>query len=518
MKPLYGTHFGLPEAPFSLAPDPRFLYLSPGHEEALAHLRWGLAQAGAFLVLTGEVGTGKSTVLAALLDDLPPSSAVAYVLNPRASVPALLASIARDFGFSPSEAPEGAPGSTQEANPGGAEDLMERLYAGLLELHGEGKEALLLIDEAQLLSPEALEQLRLLTNLETRERKLLQVILVGQPELRDTLAKAELRQLAQRITARYHLEALGPEVLKAMLCHRLAVAGALTQPFSAAAFRELHRQSGGIPRIANLIADRALLAGYGAGQAVVDGAQVKIAAQEVRGNDHGAPGAGPGKAFAIAALIVLGAAALMMMLRPPSGESPDALAEEAAPLAPPAPPAAPPPLPGFSRSEGLARLLALWQSPAPATPRWDCADLADLGLACETGRRPLWQILAQNRPVLLGLNTPERWILLTAVRGTALALDEGAGPRWTDRQDLQARWNGQALLLWQQPPADSTLRAQWLAERLARHGYGGPGGLQRLQADRGLTVGDALSAETVLALNDGVPGIPRLTTLAGEVP
>jgi general secretion pathway protein A len=257
VKPLYGAHFGLPEAPFSLAPDPRFLYLSPGHEEALAHLRWGLAQAGAFVVLTGEVGTGKSTVLAALLEDLPESTAVAYVLNPRASVPALLGSIARDFGFAPS----GASGHAPDARPGEAEDLMERLYAGLLTLHGEGKEALLLIDEAQLLSPEALEQLRLLTNLETRERKLLQIILVGQPELRDTLARAELRQLAQRITARYHLEALEPEVLKAMLCHRLAVAGALTQPFSAAAFRELHRQSGGIPRIANLIADRALLAG-----------------------------------------------------------------------------------------------------------------------------------------------------------------------------------------------------------------------------------------------------------------
>ena len=508
MKPLYGAHFGLPEAPFSLAPDPRFLYLSPGHEEALAHLRWGLAQAGAFLVLTGEVGTGKSTVLAALLEDLPPSTAVAYVLNPRASVPALLASVARDFGFTL----VGAQGD----RPAEAEDLMERLYAGLLELHGQGKEALLLIDEAQLLSPEALEQLRLLTNLETRERKLLQIILVGQPELRATLAKTELRQLAQRITARYHLQALTPEVLKAMLCHRLAVAGALTQPFSARAFRELHRQSGGIPRIANLIADRALLASYGAGQAVVDGAQVKIAAREVRGNDQGARRSGKG--FAIAALIVLGAAALMMSLRPPKGVSPDALAEKAAPVAPPAPPAAPPPLPGFSRSEGLERLLALWQSPAPAAPRWDCADLADLGLACETGKRPLWQLLAQNRPVLLGLNTPERWILLTAVRGTALALDEGAGPRWTDRQDLQARWNGQTLLLWQQPPTASTLRSQWLTERLARHGYGGPGGLQRLQADRGLALGDGLSVETVMALNDGMPGIPRLTTLAGEGP
>jgi general secretion pathway protein A len=514
VKPLYGAHFGLPEAPFSLAPDPRFLYLSPGHEEALAHLRWGLAQAGAFVVLTGEVGTGKSTVLAALLEDLPESTAVAYVLNPRASVPALLASIARDFGFTAG----GASGDAPEAPQGEAEDLMERLYAGLLTLHGEGKEALLLIDEAQLLSPEALEQLRLLTNLETRERKLLQIILVGQPELRDTLARAELRQLAQRITARYHLEALGPEVLKAMLCHRLAVAGALTQPFSAAAFRELHRQSGGIPRIANLIADRALLAGYGAGQAVVDGAQVKVAAREVRGNDKRARRSG--RSVALAGLLLLSAAALWLALQaeddPDAAPAPALAARETPPAASlEAPPA---PTPGFSRRAGLERLLTLWQSPTPAAPAWDCPDLATLGLACEAGALPLWQLLAQNRPALLGLTTPERWVLLSATQGTALALDAGDGPVWTDRQDLEARWNGQALLLWQEPPAEASLKAEWLAERLARHGYGGPRGLQRFQADRGLAVGEALTVETVLALNEGVPGIPRLTDRILERP
>ena len=512
MKPLYGAHFGLPEAPFSLAPDPRFLYLSPGHEEALAHLRWGLAQAGAFVVLTGEVGTGKSTVLAALLEDLPESTAVAYVLNPRASVPALLGSIARDFGFAPS----GSSGHAPDARPGEAEDLMERLYAGLLTLHGEGKEALLLIDEAQLLSPEALEQLRLLTNLETRERKLLQIILVGQPELRDTLARAELRQLAQRITARYHLEALEPEVLKAMLCHRLAVAGALTQPFSAAAFRELHRQSGGIPRIANLIADRALLAGYGAGQAVVDGAQVKGAAREVRGNDK--PARRSRRGVALGALLLLSAAALLLALEAEEDrEGAPAPRLEARDRSPAASPEPPPP-PGFSRRAGLERLLALWQSPTPTAPTWDCPDLATLGLACETGARPLWQLLAQNRPALLGLTTPERWVLLTAVRGTVLALDTGEGPNWMDRRDLEAQWNGQVLLLWQEPPAEASLKDEWLAERLTGHGYGGPKALQRFQADRGLAVGEALTVETVLALNEGVPGIPHLAAPILEHP
>ena len=177
-----------------------------------------------------------------------------------------------------------------------------------------------------------------------------------------------------------------------------------------------------------------------------------------------------------------------------------------------------PPPPGFSRRAGLERLLALWQSPTPAAPAWDCPDLATLGLACEAGARPLWQLLAQNRPALLGLTTPERWILLTAAQGTALAVDRGEGTIWTDRRDLEAQWNGQVLLLWQEPPAEASLKAEWLAERLARHGYGGPRGLQRFQADRGLAVGEALTVETVLALNEGVPGVPRLNDSTRERP
>jgi hypothetical protein len=268
-----------------------------------------------------------------------------------------------------------------------------------------------------------------------------------------------------------------------------------------------------------LIADRALLASYGAGQAVVDGAQVKGAAREVQGNDKRAPRSRRG--VALAALLLLSAATLLLALE--ARENPEAAAatirqaRELPPAALPEPPPTPAP-PGFSRSAGLERLLALWQSPTPTAPAWDCPDLATLGLACETGARPLWQLLAQNRPALLGLTAPERWVLLTAVRGTVLALDAGEGPNWMDRRDLEAQWNGQVLLLWQEPPAEASLQAEWLAERLAGHGYAGPQALQRFQADRGLAVGEALTVETVLALNEGVPGIPRLTDSVLEHP
>ena len=223
---------------------------------------------------------------------------------------------------------------------------------------------------------------------------------MGQPELRATLAQAELRQLAQRITARYHLEALGPEVLKAMLCHRLAVAGALTQPFSTAAFRELHRQSGGIPRIANLIADRALLAGYGAGQAVVDGTQVKVAAREVRGKDFKVRR--PRRGVALAALLLLSAAALLLALQARDDrEDAPASMLEARETPPPASPEAPPPPPRRASAEGLG-----WNgSGALAKPRprsaWLGLPRSSHPRPCLRGRRPppcgnCWPRIAQR--------------------------------------------------------------------------------------------------------------------------
>lgn len=268
---LYQAFFGLQAEPFSIAPDPRFLYMSQRHQEALAHLLYGLQSGGGFVVLTGAVGAGKTTVSRAFLERLPQNCRVAYVLNPRQTSEELLATIGQELGLS-------------DPTSRGPHAWVQALYEHLLAAHAQGLQHLLIIDEAQNLSADVLEQLRLLTNLETAQRKLLQIILIGQPELRALLAQPHLEQLSQRIIARYHLEPLNLADVQRYVEHRLAVAGrAAPLPFDQAALRWLHRLSGGVPRRINLLCDRALLGAWSAGRGVVSGAIVRQAAQEVWG-------------------------------------------------------------------------------------------------------------------------------------------------------------------------------------------------------------------------------------------
>ncbi len=210
---MYNDHFGLHDHPFSIAPDPRYLFMSDRHREALAHLLYGIRNEGGFVLLTGEIGTGKTTVCRCLLEQLPADTRVAYIINPRLSALELLATICGEFGIS---CPEG----------NSSKLFIDRLNVFLLDSHAAGRQSVLIIDEAQNLSAEVLEQIRLLTNLETNRRKLLQIILIGQPELRVLLARPDLRQLAQRITARYHLQALSKREVIKYVSHRLAIAGA----------------------------------------------------------------------------------------------------------------------------------------------------------------------------------------------------------------------------------------------------------------------------------------------------
>ena len=249
---MYLEFYGLREAPFAITPDPRFVFLSERHRDALAHLVYGIGQGGSggFVQLTGEVGTGKTTLSRLLLGQLPERTRVALVLNPRQSPVELLESIADELRLDI----EGARGS--------AKALVDRLNHYLLDAYAQGLRVVLIVDEAQQLPVEALEQIRLLTNLETPTQKLLQIILLGQPELRVLLDRTELRQLAQRVTARYHLMPLDEDETEAYLRHRLAVAGATRHPFTRLAMRSLHRRAGGVPRLINVIAERALLAGY----------------------------------------------------------------------------------------------------------------------------------------------------------------------------------------------------------------------------------------------------------------
>ena len=247
---MYASYFGLAERPFSLAPDPRYLYLSDPHREALAHLLYGIGGGGSFVLLTGEVGTGKTTVCRALLEQLPPDVDVAMIFNPRLTSVELLAAACDEL---------------RVAYPAGTTSLkvlVDTLSHALLEAHGRGRRTVLIIDEAQSLSGAVLEEIRLLTNLETTRDKLLQVVLIGQPELSAILARPDLRQLAQRITARYHLRPFTAEETRAYVQHRMEVAGQRQPIFATRAIRVAHRRSRGVPRLLNTICDRALLGAY----------------------------------------------------------------------------------------------------------------------------------------------------------------------------------------------------------------------------------------------------------------
>lgn len=272
---MYAQHFGLKQEPFSIAPDPRYLFMSERHREALAHLLYGLRGGGGFVLLTGAIGAGKTTVCRCFLEQVPRRTNVAYVFNPQQTADELLESICVEFRI-PRE-PD--PGRTATAR-----DHVGALNEFLLRTHAVGQNNVLIIDEAQSLAPEVLEQLRLLTNLETSERKLLQIILIGQPELNELLARPALEQLAQRVIARYHLDALSPRETAQYIRHRLGVAGLHgSSPFDPPAIRRIHALSRGVPRRINLLCDRALLGAYARGRQVVDAAIVERAAAEVQG-------------------------------------------------------------------------------------------------------------------------------------------------------------------------------------------------------------------------------------------
>lgn len=269
---MYANFFGLNREPFSLAPDPRYLFMSERHREALAHLLYGVSGGGGFVLLSGEIGAGKTTVCRCFLEQIPKRCNVGYIFNPKLTVIELLRSVCEEFRI-PVEAL--GPDAT-------IKDYVDPLNQFLLKTHAVGQNNVLIIDEAQNLSADVLEQLRLLTNLETNERKLLQIVLIGQPELRDMLARPELEQLAQRVIARFHLEALTEVETGRYIRHRLSVAGlSRPLPFEAAARKRVHQLSRGIPRRINLLCDRALLGAYASGKARVDRQMVDKAAQEV---------------------------------------------------------------------------------------------------------------------------------------------------------------------------------------------------------------------------------------------
>jgi len=270
---MYLSYFGLSDNPFSIAPNPDYLYMSPRHKEALAHLTFGLRESGGFVMLTGEVGTGKTTVSRKLMQQLPENTQVAMILNPTLSALELLGTICNELGIE------------YKRKHASLKYFTDQILDKLANNHEHGVNTVLIVDEAQHLLPEVLEQLRLLTNLETNREKLLKVVLIGQPELQQLLKRNELRQLAQRITARYHLLPLTSSEVGAYIGHRLSVADGDISIFSKATIRAVFDITGGIPRVINLLCDRALTLTFTKQMPVVSQHVFIAAAQQILGED-----------------------------------------------------------------------------------------------------------------------------------------------------------------------------------------------------------------------------------------
>ncbi len=480
---MYLTFFGLNEKPFAITPDPRYLYLSERHAEALAHLLYGINEAGGFVQLTGEVGTGKTTIVRSLLAQTPKDAEIALILNPRMTAPEFLLTICEELGIG---VPDGAPGSLK--------DLVDILSDYLLHAHAAGKRVVLVVDEAQNLSPDVLEQVRLLTNLETNTQKLLQIIVIGQPELRELLARNELRQLAQRITGRYHLKPLSHAETAAYVRHRLRVAGATTDIFAAAALNEIFRLSQGVPRVINVICDRALLGAYTLDRHRVTATLVRAAAAEVFGRrftPHWLPWA---LSAGIATLLGIATVALWN-LQPWSTRSGDArlpraeAAVAAAAAAPARAAVAPPPAPRLAEllaqhaaetdtDSAFGRLLALWGAKYQPNGIDPCSQATQQGLECVIERGSFGQLRLYNRPAILMLSDgagTSHQVVLTALDDEQARLELG-GARSVGLGELSHFWLGDFVVLWR--PASSPVKAlsagmrgaqvRWLRRSLQR--------------------------------------------------
>lgn len=506
---MYLQHFGLTEAPFSITPDPAFVYLSAAHREALAHLLYGVGKGGSggFVQLTGEVGTGKTTICRCLLEQVPEDTLIALILNPLVTPKELLASICDELGVDISLAENSS------------KKMVDALNHYLLQQYAAGKRVVVVIDEAQNLSPEALEQVRLLTNLETAKHKLLQMVLLGQPELRQLLQRQNLRQLAQRITARYHLAPLNEQETVAYIKHRMRVAGARQSHFNRGALKALYRRSGGVPRLINIIADRALAGAYAQEKTQVNAALVHAAADEVQPSENRISQRS-GLGYVFAAMAVLGLSGLILAWQQgwldtepepvtivdQSGranetikqnetgqvvatdsamgsETPDPVpaAATVAAAETPANPAA-----NTATNSGIGSLPLRdpgWRYESPAsspqlTETWladqhllaypalaqlwqesdqtkalllACEGVAATGFACLTERGNWARVKQLGLPVILVLRVNgDKHVLLRGMNGQRILLGAGSEPRYFQRDQVDEFWMGEYIVAWPQ--------------------------------------------------------------------
>ncbi len=492
---MYTSFFGLNEKPFSITPDPRYLFMSERHGEALAHLVYGVTESGGFVQLTGEVGTGKTTLVRSLLQSRMPANAdVAVVLNPQISAREFLVTICEELGI-------GIPEDRDSIKA-----LIDSLNQHLLDAHADGRRTILVVDEAQNLAPDVLEEVRLLTNLETSRQKLLQIILIGQPELRDLLARNDLRQLAQRITGRYHLEPLSREETAQYIEHRLKVAGALGEVFDSGAKREVFRLSQGVPRLINVICDRALLGAYSIELRRVNRRMVRRAAAEITGTEIKAtwprwavPLTGAAAAVVIATGFLVSyderRDVIEEAVEPASAQVASVPEPETEPEPEPAPQEIEPIVAEEAEPEAsldsqlqladeltsaesaIRVLLDLWGIDHEPGTR-GCIQAADAGYEC-LFQRGSWSGLRQfDRPAVLTLvdqRGAAHAVVLTAISGAMVELSIGGVSVTHTLDQVTDMWFGEYLLLWRPlngssdalGPGSTGPGVTWLRESLA---------------------------------------------------
>jgi general secretion pathway protein A len=493
---MYAQFFGLKQEPFSIAPDPRYLFMSERHREALAHLLYGVKGGGGFVLLTGEIGAGKTTVCRCFLEKIPKRCNVAYIFNPKLTVTELLKSVCDEFCIPYQHQGPGAPT---------IKDYLDPLNEFLLRTHAVGQNNVLVIDEAQNLSADVLEQLRLLTNLETSERKLLQIILIGQPELREMLARPELEQLAQRVIARFHLEALSEAETLQYVRHRLSVAGmGKAIPFDRKAVRRIHQLARGVPRRINLLCDRAMLGAYAKGQPSIGTGIVEQAAREVFDRPVGLRNpwspqrmtlAAVGLAAGVGLLGVVGWAWDGALHRKPAEAkgaalpaSKPALARAASAASASSALAAAAPHAVASAFDAKAALRDEKQAWRELAAQWHVA--LDDGDPCDAAQRQqvhcfkrpnvtLAQIRLLARPGILTLHDEADrpvYALLTGLGEHSATLQMGGIAQTLSLPALAAMWRGDFATFWRAPPGylkrigdgDTGPAADWLAAQLAR--------------------------------------------------
>ncbi|MDG2459763.1 MAG: AAA family ATPase [Luminiphilus sp.] len=526
---MYQHYFGLIEPPFSIAVNPRYLFMSGRHRDALAHLLYGVGSGGGFILLTGEVGTGKTTLNRSLIEQLPDDTDIAIVLNPALSAAELLASVCDELAID---------------YPAGTDSLKlltDALHQFLLGNHARSRRTVLMIDEAQHLSFDVLEQIRLLTNLETDEKKLLQIILIGQPELEATLNRPDLRQLNQRITARFRLTALNERETWVYVRHRLQVAGLQDNAglFADSALRQIYRLTGGIPRLINLLCDRALMGAYGREMKTVSAGLVKEAAREVLGDSHvvrqtGAGGLGTGRAVrSLAGLLMATAIMIAAGFVYQRGWVPSSLWDP--------PPTQTPAADAITPEERItpwqlepdAAEQAFWSLWSPTQLSGSLCDNAMLnGWRCASTEADVWDSVVEvNRPVILSLRRADGFAaasVLLQIAGNSAKLWDGQSVCELPLQQLAESWRGSYQYLWRSPPewaGPLVVGDEGPAVRYVVEAFAALDGLpvpplkvftealgervQLFQAARGLEVDGVIGERTLQALHDVLGRAPR---------